>query len=114
MLNYWYMSDDAVYRQIAKIVFDHLNPEENEVVIFGSRALDKNRPYSDVDICLKAKKPVPALVLSQLGEELENSDIPYMVDLVDYHSMSEQFRQVAMKKVISLNKLYGQNDGFNK
>jgi predicted nucleotidyltransferase len=101
------MLGDAVYRQIAKIIFKYLDPKKNKVMIFGSRALQKNRPYSDVDICLKASKPVPFSVLSQLSEELEDSDIPYRVDLVDFHSMSFQFKQVAMKKIINLNQLYG-------
>ena len=39
----------------------------------------------------------------ELKEDLEESDIPYMIDLVNFKDTTKQFKQVAKQKIISLN-----------
>lgn len=57
--------------------------EENvKVYLFGSRAEGKNTPYSDIDLAFESDKDVSEK-LSQLRYILEESNLPYKVDIVD-------------------------------
>ena len=48
---------------------------------FGSRAKGTARKFSDLDLCYRAKIPRP--VIYQIQEELEESDLPFIVELVN-------------------------------
>jgi predicted nucleotidyltransferase len=61
------------------------------VGVFGSRASGPARPDSDLDIVLDGN--VPAHVVMHLQESLEQSDLPFAVDLVQYRSVSADFRR---------------------
>lgn len=63
-----------------------------QVILFGSRVKGTNYDASDIDICLKADQPIPYLELSLLDEALEESDLPYFVDFLDYHRISEDYK----------------------
>lgn len=109
MLNLSMSDKKTIYHQIADIIFTHLDPNTTEAVIFGSRVQNTNRPFSDVDICLKSNQSISLSIVSLIREELENSNIPYKIDIVDYRLLSDEFKQVALEKVISLNQFHGQN-----
>lgn len=53
-----------------------------KVWIFGSRATHTHKPFSDVDLLLESVPPLTLMQLSQLTEELEESNLPFKVDLV--------------------------------
>lgn len=53
-----------------------------KVWIFGPRARGDYRPHSDIDLLLEAVPPVPQKTLGRLSEALEESTLPYKVDLV--------------------------------
>ena len=61
-------------------------PGIQEAVLFGSRALGTFKPGSDVDIALKGRITLQdvARVKSSLEEE---SPMPYLFDVVDYHTI---------------------------
>ena len=89
-------------KTIKEIIFKFLNPQEYEVFIFGSRARDKARKFSDYDVGIRGKKPVAGNVLVEIEEALEESDLPFMVDVVDFSLVSDKFREVALSKVKKL------------
>jgi len=54
------------------------------VYLFGSRVRGCPRRFSDIDVALDNHgRSVPAALKSELNERLEDSTIPYRVDLVD-------------------------------
>lgn len=65
-----------------------------EVLVFGSRVMGTHKPFSDIDICLKGKTALPHALLSELKSALDESSLPYKVDLLDYHRISDSFRKV--------------------
>ena len=68
---------------------------------FGSRARWAAKPYSDLDLAVITTEPLGLSVLGALTEAFSESDLPYKVDVVDWASTSEAFRQiVARDKVI--------------
>ena len=53
-----------------------------KVYLFGSRARGDNSPYSDVDIAFESEVDIRK-ELTLLREVVEESSLPYKVDLVD-------------------------------
>lgn len=79
-----------------KIVQDILQKcvPEREVWAFGSRAKWLAKEYSDLDLCILGKTPLSFRTLGLLEEAFEDSDLPYKVDVVDWATTSESFRQI--------------------
>lgn len=65
-----------------------------EVRAFGSRVTGKTKPYSDLDLVLIGPNKIPTNILSALKEELEESDVPFRVDLLDWHTLTPTFQTV--------------------
>ena len=95
------LTADLTLRKIVAVLKNALAATSCTVYWFGSRVGGNCHDTSDYDIGVLAKVDIAAL-LSQAKEELENSDIPYKVDLVDLHDTSEIFRCAAMNEGIIL------------
>ncbi len=67
--------------------------------MFGSRVNGKASKYSDYDIGVLGKNPLPSKTKVLIEEELEESNIPYKVDIVDFSLVSSGFRKVALSKI---------------
>ena len=65
-----------------------------EARVFGSRAGGNAKPYSDLDIGIVGAAKLDARALAGAKEEFEESDIPFRVDVLDWHRISEEFRQI--------------------
>lgn len=61
-------------------------PEISEVILFGSRAKGAYHKFSDVDLAIKNSK-LSRSQLNQIKFEIENSDLPYVVDLIQYEQI---------------------------
>lgn len=94
---------DTTYSLIIDIISRYLDISKTKVFIFGSRATDTNRPFSDIDVGLIPQNPIENEKYFSIIDDLDNSDIPYRVELVDFTKVDEKFKQVALKKVIHLN-----------
>ena len=64
------------------------HPPVEEVVIFGSRAMGKNRPGSDIDLAVKGKDITFSDIL-QLLTELEQLGMLYTFDLQRYDAIKD-------------------------
>lgn len=83
--------------EIKKIIFKYLSPKEYKVFLFGSRAAGYARRFSDWDIGVLGRERIPFGLLAEIEGELEDSYIPYEVDVVDLNSTSDKFRRLALK-----------------
>ena len=88
--------------EIKEIIFRFLDSKKYKIFVFGSRASGKAKKYSDYDIGIIGKKSVPWHILAEIEEALEESDLPYRVDIVDFSSVSNDFRKVALTKIKKL------------
>ena len=70
-------------------------PEISEVILFGSRAKGTSHTYGDVDLAIK-NSHLSRSQLNQIKFEIENSDLPYVVDLLQ----NEQINSVALREHI--------------
>ena len=84
------------------IVRKHLPDSAYQVFIFGSRAEGTNRKFSDVDIGILGPNPVPSRTLFAIEDELEESDIPYLAQVIDFTTVEEKFKKVARSVTIPL------------
>jgi len=91
-----------VESEIKKIIFQFLDPKKYKVFIFGSRAKEKARKYSDYDIGISGKRPLPSYLKVLIEEALEESDLPFKVDIVDFSKVSKDFKKVALKNIKKL------------
>jgi len=71
---------------------------ECEVWVFGSRVTGKARKYSDIDLVLIGKEKLEWHLMEAVRNDLSESDLPFMVDLLDWHDISDSFRQVIRKQ----------------
>lgn len=56
---------------------------EAQAWVFGSRATGRARPFSDLDLLLMGKRPLTWEQRAALADALEQSDLPFRVDVVE-------------------------------
>ena len=56
----------------------------------GSRVKGNPKKFSDIDLCFIEK--IPGNVQSHIDEDFEESDLPYKVDVMDWHACDEAFK----------------------
>ena len=65
-----------------------------EVRAFGSRVKWTAKDYSDLDLAIVGSKPLTLRQGRQLAEAFEESDLPIRVDVLDWHTISEEFKRI--------------------
>jgi len=86
-------------KMLIKIIESVINEKGVVVYLFGSRATGKATSTSDIDIgILYTKDTNLSKKLTILREMIENSNIPYLVDVVDLSKVSESFREKVLKE----------------
>ncbi len=76
---------------VKRILAEHL--PGCEVRAFGSRATWTAKEHSDLDLAVVGSKPLDWERHCLVREAFEESDLPIRVDVVDWESLSESFRQ---------------------
>jgi len=66
-----------------------LNEKVKQAIIFGSRAKGTQREGSDIDITLKGED-LDINDLNQLSLDLDELELPYLIDLSIYHHINEE------------------------
>lgn len=77
---------------VRTIVEEHF--PECEVRAFGSRANGTAKKHSDLDLALVGDALLARDRVYRLQDAFEESVLPFRVDVVDWHSISEEFRRV--------------------
>jgi len=67
---------------------------ECDVLAFGSRFRGTHEDTSDLDLAIVGKKKLGLSLIGHIKEDFMESDIPFKVDVLDYHSISPAFRGV--------------------
>src|SRR3990172_1122859 len=69
-----------------------------EVRVFGSRLNGKAGKNSDLDLVLVGKGLLDWRMLESIKDAFAASDLPFMVDVLDWHALSASFREIIEKK----------------
>lgn len=74
---------DKYVLEAKKLILDFMQNEDAKIYLFGSRARNTAVRSSDIDIAIKYNGASNRRKIAALRDELEESNIPYMVDIVD-------------------------------
>lgn len=69
---------------------------------YGSRVKGNFRPLSDLDIMIKGEKKVDINDIETLKTLFDNSNLFYVVNLVDFYNLSDTFYNIIKKDLIQL------------
>lgn len=68
------------------------------VWVFGSRIKGTAKLYSDLDLALITKNALTIREQAALELAFTDSDLPFSVDLIDWSSCSEEFKQIILQQ----------------
>lgn len=93
--------NDAYKKLLLNIIYEKL--PDCRVYLFGSRARGTNHPGSDIDLALDAGAKIGMHIIGAIQEAIEESRIPFFVDVVDFHAVSSDMREQIRKDGILWN-----------
>lgn len=93
---------EPIHLNIVRSLLKKHLPSNIKVWVFGSRATGNIKNTSDLDLALEDDKAIDNEVLIDLKEAFEYSDLPYKVDLIDMHKISETFKNIVNQQKIKL------------
>ena len=73
-----------------------------EVRAFGSRATWTAREYSDLDLAIVGESRLDTGMIWRLKEAFSESDLPIRVDVLDWHTISDKFREAIEPDCVEL------------
>ena len=69
-----------------------------EVRAFGSRINGTAKPYSDLDLAIVGKEKIKRRTKTLLRDEFAESNLPFIVEVLDYNAISKEFQAVIDKQ----------------
>jgi len=71
-----------------------------KIYLFGSRARGTHSDRSDIDIAIDEGLVVRPRRIGEANNMFAESNIPYSIDVVDIHSVSEKMKELILKEGI--------------
>jgi predicted nucleotidyltransferase len=78
--------------RVREIACEVLANHDARVYLFGSSVRGQTRRWSDIDVAIDPLRPLPSDLLAKLREALEESAVPYDVDVIDLSKASPEIR----------------------
>jgi predicted nucleotidyltransferase len=92
------------YLDELKMLLQNLAKNRNVgIYLFGSRARGDYNESSDVDIGIIPDDAVDDIEISSWREKIENTNIPYHVEIINLNEVSNDFKEEVMKDAIVWN-----------
>ncbi len=89
--------------EVRRLVWAGLAGRPARVMLFGSCATGEVNRFSDIDVAIDAGQPLPPGILSGINEALEESTVPYFVDVIDLATASPDLKARVAAEGISWN-----------
>ncbi|WP_252316051.1 nucleotidyltransferase family protein [Sinobaca sp. H24] len=80
-----------ILEQLKSILNEQLADEATRIYLFGSWTRREEKRSSDIDV--EASSPISSTTWNNVIEHIEESTIPYRVDVVDLNGANEQLIQ---------------------
>lgn len=84
---------------------------QHAVWAFGSRVTGNAKPYSDLDLAIITDQPMPLALSAALRDAFSESDLPWKVDIVDWASISPEFRRIVERDKVVVQEDHGRTVG---
>ena len=88
--------DEKSMQSVKAILHEHA--PDCKVLAFGSRVTGTAHKFSDLDLALICDAPIDWRRIESLKDAFSESDLPIMVDILDWHTLSETFRTMIKDK----------------
>ena len=89
---------EEAIEELRRMVLHALSDHDAAVWLFGSCVRGTPRQHSDIDIAILPRGELPSAVLAELAADIEESPIPYDVDLVDLRHAEPALVQEVRRK----------------
>ncbi len=87
-------------RTTKKIILGHLRGKGAKVYLFGSHATGKARMHSDIDVAILPRRRLNPVIITEIRQKLEESDILRTVEIVDLSKTDPAFRRRVLQEGI--------------
>ena len=95
----------ALYKKsedfLKKILKENL-PGGSKIFLFGSRAMGEQSKSSDIDIGVMSGE-LDRKMIFKIKEIIDESFVPFKVDIVDFSKVDENFKKKALRKIVRWN-----------
>ncbi|MDQ0253419.1 putative nucleotidyltransferase [Evansella vedderi] len=91
---------EQILGELRKIVTDTLSDENVRIYLFGSWARKEEKHSSDIDVAVECIEPITPNKWQELSERVEESTIPYHVDIIDLNTASSSLEKNIKKEGI--------------
>ena len=95
------VSSDTLFI-LKSIISKYLPDLKYKVFIFGSRTHDSHRKFSDLDIGILGPSKVSSSTLTSIQNDISDSDIPYLTDVVDFSSVPANFKNKVLPNILNI------------
>jgi len=92
------MVEEKYKKNIISIIRKHI--PECKIYLFGSRAKKRSHEGSDIDIAIEAKDKIGRRIIYKIKNEIEETNIPFFVDIIDLKSADKEFKESIYKDLI--------------
>lgn len=86
--------------KLKEVFLEFLKDEDVKVVLFGSRARGEFVNTSDVDVGIILDNGVDRKKLTLLREYIDELNVPYKVEIVDFSTVSDEFKKTVLKEAV--------------
>lgn len=87
--------EDKYLNEVKRILSKH--EPTCEVYAFGSRVTGSARKYSDLDLVLVGREQIDWRRIEELKDAFSESDLPIIIDVLDWHTVPKSFRKLIKK-----------------
>lgn len=89
---------ERAIRMVHHLVADKLVDIPSRVYLIGSCARGDHRRKSDIDIAIETLQSPPETLITDIRQMLEESEVPYFVDVFDFAQLDESYRHQIKKE----------------
>jgi predicted nucleotidyltransferase len=82
----------AALRTVLAVLERHV--PDREVRVIGSRVTGAAKPFSDLDLVIMGDTALALRTLAKLRDAFDDSNVPFVVDLVEWAGASDTFRRI--------------------
>jgi len=93
-------SENKYILMLKKVIIDFFKYDKVKIFLFGSRARGDDYIFSDIDIGIIPYEKFDGKKITLLKEKIENLNIPYKVEIVNFMEVSKEFKQEALKRIV--------------
>ncbi len=84
-------------KKVLSAVLTQTLPEGIKVFVFGFRVKGTSKQYADLDLALEARDIIEQQIIDNLNIALENSLLPFKVDVIDLKNIDIDFYNAISK-----------------